>query len=356
MKIHFIASSIRGGGAERVMVLLANEFTDLKHEVSIITFNKGQYYDLHPQINSVDLHRGFIKNHTIRSLINLFSYYFKRKNRPAVAIALMPRMNLISIIVCKLYGIKIIGCEHSNHLRQVEPLTKFTWNYIYRFANMITVLTEFDRNFFESKKANVIVMPNPCSFNILKNNSHNREKTILAVGSLNRYITKGFDNLLDLIVPVLNNNPKWNLKIAGAGEEGFQILNQMVQVNQIQNQVEFIGFVDNISELMRKYDIFCLSSRHEGLPMVLLEAMSQGMVCIAYDCKTGPSEIIDHHKNGLLIEDQNQKEMQKGLDFLINNDEIRKNYSNNALKNLDRFSMTTIINKWNILFKELNLL
>ena len=90
--------------------------------------------------------------------------------------------------------------------------------------------------------------------------------------------------------------------------------------------------------------------------MVLLEAMSQGMVCIAYDCKTGPSEIIDHHKNGLLIEDQNQKEMQKGLDFLINNDEIRKNYSNNALKNLDRFSMTTIINKWNILFKELNLL
>jgi GalNAc-alpha-(1->4)-GalNAc-alpha-(1->3)-diNAcBac-PP-undecaprenol alpha-1,4-N-acetyl-D-galactosaminyltransferase len=338
------------------MVLLANKFTDLNHEVSIITFNQGQFYDLHPKINSVDLHRGLIKNHTIRSFLNLFSLYLKKKNRPDVAIALMPRMSLISIIACKLFGIKVIGCEHNNHLRKVEKWTKFTWNYIYRFADKITVLTEFDRDFFERKKAKVLVMPNPCTFDILKNNDHKREKTILAVGGLDRYIVKGFDNLLNLIVPVLKNNPDWSLKIAGGGATGLHILNEIVIAHQLNNQVEFLGFVSNINTIMKKSEIFCLPSRREGLPMVLLEAMSQGMTCIAYNCKTGPSEIISHKKNGLLIEDQNHKEMQNGLEFLMNNDEIRKRYSTNAIKNLNRFSMNTIIGKWNDLFKELNLL
>ena len=105
---------------------------------------------------------------------------------------------------------------------------------------------------------------------------------------------------------------------------------------------------------MKNAEIFILSSRFEGLPMVLLEAMSQGMACIAYNCKTGPSDIINNKENGLLIEDQNIVAMQESLDLLIYNKKLRKELSDNALRSLDRFSMQTIIAKWEELFAKIS--
>ena len=104
---------------------------------------------------------------------------------------------------------------------------------------------------------------------------------------------------------------------------------------------------------MKKAEIFILSSRFEGLPMVIMEALSQGMACIAYDCKTGPSDIIVNGTNGLLIEDQNIVAMQESLGLLINNKKLRKELSDNALTSLDRFSMQTIITKWEELFAKI---
>lgn len=352
MKIHFVASSLGGGGAERVLALLADEFSERDHQVSIITFNTGEFYSLKPSIKRVKLHGGFKFNHTIRSFVNLFRYYNKKSNRPDVSIAFMPRMSLISILICRFYRIKVIGCEHNNHLREVPNWTKFAWNYIYRFANTITVLTEFDKPFFESKKAKVVVMPNPCTFKVV-DKPLKREKVILAVGGLDRIYHKGFDNLLDLLPKVLNQNPDWKLKIAGGGDQGLKILTERAKENKIYNQVEFLGFITNVDEVMRKSEIFVLPSRYEGLPMVLLEAMSQGMACIAYDCKTGPSDIITDQVNGLLIEDQNQDKMVDGLNELILNKSLRITLQQNALKSLEKYSMENIMKYWQVIFNEI---
>ena len=352
MKIDFISSSIADGGAERVMVLLSNEFAKKNHLVSVITFNEGSAYELQNTVNHIQLHDGQLKNHTLRSLSNLFKYYWKRKNRPDIAISLMPKINVISIIVCKLLGIKIIACEHNNHLRETDKFERFIWGFSYRFADQLTVLTKFDMPFFEKKGAKVTVMPNPCSFSPLNKETHNKTDTILAIGSLNRIQHKGFDNLIMLIRPVLEKFPTWKLKIVGGGEDGMQILKQLAQEYGVQNQIEFTGFQKNVAEIMRQSKIFILPSRWEGLPMVLLEAMSQGMACIAYDCKTGPSEIITNFENGLLIEDQNQKAMQKGLETLIQDDLLRKKMCANAIKSLDYYSMDNIMLKWQELFEK----
>lgn len=353
MEIHFIANSIAGGGAERVMVLLANEFASRNNIVKIVTFNKGQFFELHNSIQHVKLHHGHIKNHTLRCFINLYKFYAKKKNRPDVAIALMPRMILVSAFICKMQGIKLVGCEHNNHLRKVEPWTRFTWNFLYRFTDMITVLTEFDKTFFQKKGANVTVMPNPCTFELVEHIEEQKQKTILAVGGLDRIYHKGFDNLLNLIVPVLKNNPHWRLKIAGGGDKGLKILSNQAVQNDIQNQVEFMGFVKDVKSVMRTSEIFVLPSRYEGLPMVLLEAMSQGMACIAFNCKTGPSEIIDHNENGLLIEDQHQEAFASGIQLLIDNEDLRKKLGKNAVQSLDRYSMEVIMEKWQMLFAKI---
>lgn len=352
MNIHFIASTIEGGGAERVLVLLANEFVVRGHKVSIVTMMGGQSYELHSSINRIELHSGFRFNHTIRSFLNLFKFYNKVENRPDVGIAFMPRMGLISILICKFYRIPIITSEHNNHLRETPLWIRFTWNYIYRLADAITVLTDFDKNFFEQKKARVVVMPNPSTFKSISKKV-SRKKVILAVGGLDRIYHKGFDNLLNLIPQVLKKHPDWHLIIAGGGSDGLETLKEIAKEQGIIDKVTFPGFISNVNELMQTSEIFVLPSRYEGLPMVLLEAMSQGMACISYNCITGPSEIITHELNGLLIEDQNQLLMVEGLNRLIEDGNLRKKLQQAAPLSLNKFSMENIMQRWENLFSDI---
>src|SRR5690606_22692058 len=143
------------------------------------TFNDGLAYELYDPVDHVRLHGGKIKNHTLRSLSNLFKYYWKKENRPDVAIALLPKINFISILTGRILGIKIIACEHNNHLRETDSLERFIWNFSYRFAVQLTVLTSFDKPFFEKKGAKVTVMRNPCSFKPLDQGVPDRANTMM---------------------------------------------------------------------------------------------------------------------------------------------------------------------------------
>ena len=361
MKIHFVIGDLGGGGAQRVMAILANDFAQKGHDISIITLydnEGGDAYEIDDKIKRVELQEGRIKNRKLRAFFNLTSFYRPKINRPDVIISFLSLINLIAILVAKIYGIKIIASEHNNHLQPTEPknLTHFTWNYIYRWANKITVLTAFDLGFYKNRKADVVVMPNPRTF--MPNFSavdHAKSKTILAVGNLNRYHHKGFDNLIPLIEPVLKENPDWKLKILGGGDKGAEFLKSLAEAGNVNDQIIFAGFQSNVGEHMLDASIFVLPSRFEGLPMVLLEAMAQGMACIAYDCKTGPSDIIEDGVNGILIEDQNLMEMQNGLKLLIENEELRKKVSIKAINSLERFSIETISTKWMGLFEQLEL-
>tara|TARA_R110000744_G_scaffold181104_1_gene300210 strand:+ start:3974 stop:5050 length:1077 start_codon:yes stop_codon:yes gene_type:complete len=358
MKIDFISVSLSGGGAERVLTLLANHFVEKGYDVKIITFNEGDAFILDSKINRVKLHHGKITNHKIRSLKNLTSYYYHKNNRPDVIISFLTHINLISILVAKLYRIKIIASEHNSFLRVQDPkfLTHITRTFLYPQANFLTVLTNFDIPYYKKKKINVVVMPNPCTFKIQTDLDLRREKIILAVGSLDRYHHKGFDNLLKLIAPILKNHNDWTLQIVGGGSKGFEHLKKLTFKYNIIDQVQFTGFRKDVNILMQKSEIFILPSRFEGLPMVLLEALSQGLACVAYDCKTGPSDIIEHGKNGILVEDQNIQIMQQELKKLINNPTLRKELRINGVKSLDKFSIENIGKSWEGLFNELKIL
>lgn len=353
MKIHFVINSLVAGGAERVLVLLANYFSSRGHNVAIVTFNEPDFFSAHPDVKRIKLHGGNIKNHTIRSILNLGKLYIKKKNRPDVLIPFMTPTNLIGIIIGKLFGIKVIASEHNNHLKKIDKIGNFTRDYAYRFTDALTVLTDFDKEYYKKRKANVHIMPNPSTFKIYREDKRNRNKVILAVGDLNRYYHKGFDNLIPIIAPVLKNNSDWRLKIVGGGDEGFKFLTELVEKHDIANQVIFEGYSSNVAEIMRESEIYIMTSRFEGLPMVLLEAMSQGMACISFDCKTGPSDIITNDLNGLLVEDQNFDDMTKNLNLLINDEERRIKYANNSLDSLEKFKIENIYNKYLKIFESI---
>lgn len=356
MKIDFVIGSMRGGGAERVVSILANYFAENGHEVRIITFiNADDAYILHPSIKRMRFHKKFIINYAIfRGFFSLLNFYYKKINRPDVISSHIHLMGYATILPAKIYRIKLVVSEHFNHLHQKKTLAKrILWYGLYRLPNAITVLTKFDLPFFKRINKGTLIMENPCSFSISENFQLEREKTILAVGNLDRYIHKGFDNLLDIVYEVFKKNPDWSLKIVGSGEIGLNYLIDKTKKLGLENKVEFTGYREDVKELMAKSEIFVLSSRYEGLPMVLMEAMSQRMACIGYDCVSGPSEIINSGENGLLVRDQDMGEMINKLNELIQNKEMRKSLMANSTKSLDKFSLENVGGKWEKLFNNL---
>lgn len=353
MKLDFIVNSLVAGGAERVLILLANYFDEQGHDVTIITFNEPEVFSPNPTVKRVRLHEGKIKNHTIRSIKNLITYYYNKKNRPDILLPFMTQTNFIGILLGKIYRIKVVSAEHNNHVRETDTIGKITRKYMYRRSDALTVLTTFDETHYKKRGVNAFIMPNPCTFEIYNEKERNREKVILAVGDLNRYYHKGFDNLIPLIAPVLKKNSTWKLKFIGGGDDGTKFLKELTKANNIENQVIFEGYSTQVAKIMSDSEIFVMSSRTEGLPMVLLEAFARGATCIAFDCITGPSDIIDHNVNGILIEDQNFSSMAENLDKLMNNPELRIKLANEGFKSLDRYKIDNIYKNYLTIFEDI---
>ncbi|MBC2840330.1 glycosyltransferase family 4 protein [Robiginitalea sp. SC105] len=348
LKIDFLVGRMNSGGAQRVIANLSNYLVETGYEVRIITFMGEDAYNLDERVQRLRFHsRKYYRTVILTCFATLLRFYSKKKNRPDIISAHIGDMGLPSIPIAKLYGIKIIVSEHSNHLFQKSFLIrKVLWNHLYKKADAITVLTNYDLPYFSKRSNRVVVMENPLSFSISERPNIQRDPVILAVGSLNRYIDKGFDSLLRIASEVLPKFPTWKLKFIGEGKYGEEKLQALAKELGIDQQVEFLGFRSDVQVLMRSSEIFILTSKYEGLPMVLLEALSQRMACISYDCITGPSEIIDNNTNGFLIEDQNMDEMANKLKKLIENESLRSKFQKNAPEVLEKYKLASVGNKW----------
>jgi glycosyltransferase involved in cell wall biosynthesis len=96
-----------------------------------------------------------------------------------------------------------------------------------------------------------------------------------------------------------------------------------------------------------------MSSHHEGLPLVLIEAMAMGLPIVSYDCPTGPADIVSHEKTGLLIPYLNVEALAEGLDKVMLNKDLREKFQKEALKEVEKFSVKSIVDKWEEVFKTL---
>lgn len=357
MKIDLIISSLTSGGAERVVSLLANEFANRGHEVRLLTFDPVEdAFELDPRIKRIKYKKSFyILNFTsIKCLLFLIFFYLKKSNRPDLISSHATLMGYATIPIAKLYNIKLTVTEHTNHLRGKHSINNWLlWKYLYKFPNAITVLTNYDLSYFQKKNKNVHVIHNPCSFRPIQDSRIKREKLLLVVGNLNRYEIKGFDKLLEIVSKILPKHPDWKLKIVGSGNEGIKILQKIAEDLKIANQVIFTGFRSDVHYLMQQAEIFILSSKFEGLPMALLEAMTQKMACISYDCISGPSEIITNNINGILVKNQDQEDMAYQLNRIIKDEGLRESLRKNIDGSLKKFSIEAVADKWENLFSEI---
>ncbi|WP_299576283.1 glycosyltransferase family 4 protein [uncultured Sunxiuqinia sp.] len=349
MKVLFFISSMRGGGAERVMSILCNHLTNRGHEVFLATNTSIPFaYTLDENVKIIDLYK---ENHSTKNKLLYFLRLYQnirsiiKTIRPDISVSFIWSLNVHVLIAKTGLSAPVITSEHSTFTRISSRYEYFVRICLNKLAKKVIVLTEKDANFI-GNRLNRMVIPNPLSYTPTTSKKERREN-ILAVGSIDRWEGKGFDNLIRIWSNIHKQYPGWVLEIAGTGKsENFNYLKSLAQDLGVSSSVVFLGFQKEINLLMQNSSVFVLASKYEGFPMVLNEAMSQGCACASFDCNTGPAEIITHNKNGLLVENQNMDKMQQTLSRLLNDKTLREKLSKNAIKDVERFSPGLIVDKW----------
>jgi glycosyltransferase involved in cell wall biosynthesis len=217
---------------------------------------------------------------------------------------------------------------------------------ISKFTCLVT-LTKGESVVRQAKKS--IVIPNPIPF-IVKNKAALINKKAMAV-CMNPYV-KGLDRLLLVWSRIIQNHPDWTLDIYVQWIYNTDFI-KMAEDLKISTSVNFFPPTTDIQNSYNQSSVFLMTSRSEGFPMVLLEAMASGVPCISYDCPSGPRAIIKDEENGFLIEDGNVDSFVQKLELLIQDENLRIQMGINAQQSVEKYEIEGIMKKWEKLFLEL---
>jgi len=279
-------------------------------------------------------------------------HYLKQKNIDIV-ISMMTDANIIATFACLGTKMICIGSER-NHPGKHQPgviwqkLRKFT----YYLTDVVVAQTESAEKWLQDNTyvRNTTIIPNPLvipipSIEPFKNtNLLTENKVVLTVGRL--VDQKQFSHLIDIFKKLADHHPKWVLVIVGEGELR-QALEEQVKQLGLTKRVFLPGRVGNISDWYKEANIFALTSKFEGFPNVLLEAMAHKVCVVSYDCDAGPAEIIEDGVTGRLVTANNKEEFYNVLNQLMHNDRLTTLIGNRAESSvIHKFEESKIMRSW----------
>lgn len=377
MKIVYIRDNMAQlGGVEKIFTDKMNYLADIfHHEVYLITVSQGNHpyaFPLSKRIKHIDLHINshlqYKYRYPLRWLIGKKMDYMFRTRFKQIVSQINPdflitttyyKVNEICELKCKAKKIVESHCakSHTGLNEGIKRAFPIQWLYERRIKHyentvkkkfdMIVALTKGDA--LEWNTTNVRIIPN-----MTDNKTHAlcrySNKNIISAGRLE--YQKGFDLLIRAWNIVNKIHPSWKLSIYGDGNLRQELIKQIKDAN-LENSITIYHPVKNIYSVFCDGSIYVMPSRYEGFGLVLAEAMSTGLPCIAFDCPYGPSEIITHQQNGLLVENGNITELAKAICHLIENEPLRKKYGIDAQQKVKRYAPENIMEQWNQLFKSL---
>jgi glycosyltransferase involved in cell wall biosynthesis len=276
---------------------------------------------------------------------------YLRRQRDGFLVTTRPALNLLSAYFGPKRVIRI-GQDHMN-LGSYKPWLRDTIVKAYPRLDALTVLTEHDRQdwlkVLDGKPLRLHCIPNgippwphpPASLD---------SKVLVAAGRLGRQ--KGFDMLLHAYRIVQDKHPDWRLDIYGGGDWQTRLASQIDELG-LTGKAQLRGVTKQLDQVFTQSAMYVLSSRKEGLPMVLLEAMTAGLPPVAFDCPTGPAEVIKNGANGLLIPPEDPVALAVGICDLIENPDRRRAMGAAALETSARYSMPVVREAWETLFASL---
>jgi glycosyltransferase involved in cell wall biosynthesis len=369
MELLFVIYSLEGGGAERVTTTLANHWASQGWSITLVTLAGGanDFFALDSRIVRVSLNLAGVSGGLLSGLLaNLRRLralrQLLRQRRPRVAVAMMSSANvLLALAAFGLKDLVTIGSERSHPPQR--PLGRF-WGGLrwFSYCQLCAVVAQtsvsarwISRHTLARRVA-VIENPLPTE---LRNQPPQLDparwlaaddRVLLAVGRLSQ--EKGFDLLLESWSTLANHQPHWRLVILGEGPERAS-LEAQIQALGLDRAVLLPGRAGNVSDWYRRADLFVLSSRFEGFPNVLAEAMASGLAVVSTDCPTGPAAIVRDGVDGLLVPMNQPAALREALARLMHDDAMRASMAQCASQIAGRLELEVVAGRWRQLFAAL---
>lgn len=273
-----------------------------------------------------------------------------KKIKDGVLITTIPSFNLISSKIVDSKVIKI-GQEHKEYNVHSDRLQSKIKKH-YDKLDALTCLTDNATNYYsellKGKKTKVINIPNATKLGVAP--SPLEKKQIISIG---RFVEdKGFDNLILAFEKVVDKHPDWKLKIFGDGELKSNI-RDMIHQRGLFNNIFIYPSTKNVSQEIRRSSIYALSSNSESFGMVIIEAMAEGVPCVAFECD-GPKKIIKNNHDGILVPCGDVDRLSQELIRLIENDEERKNFGKQAFHSAKDYSLLSVGKQWESIILSFN--
>jgi glycosyltransferase involved in cell wall biosynthesis len=351
MKIVFVQSGLTAGGTEKIVNLLAQHRADTGDKVHVLTFGGTRessyfYYGDDITVSTMSNRSGHGRNPILRvAARTLWLRQQFRLIRPDVIVSFLTKINVLTLIASRGLNMPVVISERNNPGKQ-EAAT--IWQKAIellapRAEGVVMQTNAAHLMLSENLQRRTSIIPNPAvNFSNVKRISGVGDR-IVAVGRLTHQ--KGFDLLLEAFAGVAAEAPHASLTIFGEGPDHDALMAQ-ARALTIDTRVTFAGLTKTPGAWLAEADIFVLSSRFEGFPNVLLEALAGGLATIAFDCPWGPSDILNDGKDGLLVQPENVNALASAILRLLKDSDLRAALSAAAPRAVLRFNLPNVLAQW----------
>lgn len=348
MKVLFYISTIRGGGAARVMVNIANGIIGKECEVCFVTnFPADHEYELNRSIKRIVLESEENMRNVLSKNLNRIRVLHRilKAEQPDVSIAFMRENNFRLIVAAKGTKTKTIVSVRNDPTKEYpDKLSRKLANILYNKANGIVFQTEDAKAYFSKNIQN----RSRIIFNQVDEKFYSENKAlgeyIIACGRLSGQ--KNYPMMLKAFAGVLNEYPHERLRIYGEGDLKEELMELAKELN-IEKSVQFMGFSTEMHEAYRRAKFLVMTSNYEGMPNVILEALASSVPVIATDCPCGgPRMVIRDGENGYLVPIEDCAEFESKMKSQISNVEKSIAMKEKAYLSAKAFTPSKVLVQW----------
>jgi glycosyltransferase involved in cell wall biosynthesis len=355
-KIALVGFSFSKGGGDKVMANLSLFFDKMGIEVHNIIVLDGVTFPYAGKLINMGLQKNLSNGFANKWKRLLFLRNYLKTNDFDFIIDFRPRTKVIQELIISrfIYKTKTILTVHSFLIDYYMPksawLTRLIYDQTYATVVIVGQIRELLEDQYQLK--NLATISNPINFEEVKEKCNEAVaidfEYIMGIGQYADNI-KQFDKLILSYAHSILPQKQIHLVILGTGNK--EPLEKIAVENAVLQYVHFLGFQENPFKYLKNAKYFVLSSLNEGMPNVLLESLACETPVVAFDCLTGPREIIRDKENGLLVENQNIEKLTQAMNLLIEDEELYNYCKKNAAKSIQQFSLENIGKQWLNLMK-----
>lgn len=350
--IAMLIGTLNKGGAERVMVNLADYFVGKGYEVTLVTqYRAESEYPLNPKVKRV--FSEITREETSKNRVVNFKRRFCKlrsiwkAERPDVILSFIGKNNIMAILtsigLCIPVAVSVRGEPGEEYYNRVMRMAA---RRLFALADGVILQTKQCFDFFPGKvQKKAVILKNPVSNMFFRERYEGeREKTIVSVGRVDE--NKNHEMLIRAFAGIAEQFPDYRVIIYGEGECRENLIRLTEELN-LSERICLPGSIENVADAIYKTRVFVLTSNTEGSPNTLIEAMIMGLTVIATDCPCGgPADLICHGENGILIPVRATDKLQENLQMLLNDLQVADELGRNAKRTSDIYKEENVYGEW----------